>query len=254
MFRLYRQRAGGTVYGIPPTGKRVQVHYTDFWQVRDDRIADNWVTVDFPRVLAYLGADCLEGNGWEVLQGDSALSSVERKAAFSGDTLSPNPVRSPEETARNEALVRSFLWDLQSPGGFAEGFQDRLSPDFVCNGNQGIGTTVGVESFFNYFYTPLHQSFSDLRFRESACVLQGDWVSGFGELEAAHTGGFMGLPASGKQLKTPYVGFWQVQAGKLVKSPFGLDVAGVCRDLFRGEGWEAFDRGLKEPPITVPAE
>jgi predicted ester cyclase len=55
----------GTFMGIPPTGKRVIIRYMDFWRVADGRIADNWVMVDFPHVLAQLGRDVFDGHGWE---------------------------------------------------------------------------------------------------------------------------------------------------------------------------------------------
>ena len=50
---------------IVPTNKRVKIHYTDFWEVKEGLIADNWVTVDFPSILAQLGVDVFNGQGWE---------------------------------------------------------------------------------------------------------------------------------------------------------------------------------------------
>jgi predicted ester cyclase len=55
----------GPFMGIAPTGKRVRIPYMDFWQVRDGRIADNPVFVDFAAVLAQLGRDVFDGEGWE---------------------------------------------------------------------------------------------------------------------------------------------------------------------------------------------
>ena len=55
----------GEFMGIAATRKRVKIHYTDFWEVQDGRIKDNWVTVDFPSILAQLGVDVFEGKGWE---------------------------------------------------------------------------------------------------------------------------------------------------------------------------------------------
>lgn len=62
-----RQEAthSGTFMGIAPTGRRVTIRYMDFWRVKDGRIADNWVMVDFPDVLAQLGHDVFAGEGWE---------------------------------------------------------------------------------------------------------------------------------------------------------------------------------------------
>lgn len=37
----------------------------DFWKVEDGRITGNWVSVDFPHVLAQLGVDVFGGEGWE---------------------------------------------------------------------------------------------------------------------------------------------------------------------------------------------
>jgi predicted ester cyclase len=62
-----RQEAvhSGPFMGIPATGKKVEIRYMDFWKVEDCKIADNWVMVDFPHVLAQLGVDVFNGEGWE---------------------------------------------------------------------------------------------------------------------------------------------------------------------------------------------
>ena len=57
----------GPFMGVAPTGKRVRIPYMDFWEVRDGKIVDNWVSVDFPLVLAQLGVDVFNGHGWEKL-------------------------------------------------------------------------------------------------------------------------------------------------------------------------------------------
>jgi len=51
--------------GIAPTGKRVEIRYMDFWRVKDGKIVDNWVMVDFPHVMRQLGQDPFNGHGWE---------------------------------------------------------------------------------------------------------------------------------------------------------------------------------------------
>ena len=63
-----RQEANhsGEFMGIAPTGKRIEIRYMDFWKVVDGKIVDNWVSVDFPHVMAQLGKDAFDGNGWEV--------------------------------------------------------------------------------------------------------------------------------------------------------------------------------------------
>ncbi|WP_299958068.1 ester cyclase [uncultured Roseobacter sp.] len=62
-----RQEAthSGVFMGVAPTGKRVNIRYMDFWKVENGKITDNWVMVDFPHVLAQLGVDVFDGEGWE---------------------------------------------------------------------------------------------------------------------------------------------------------------------------------------------
>ena len=62
-----RQEAvhSGAFMGIEPTGRTVEIRYMDFWKVVDGKIVDNWVMVDFPHVMAQLGVDAFNGEGWE---------------------------------------------------------------------------------------------------------------------------------------------------------------------------------------------
>ncbi len=55
----------GTFMGVAPTGKRIKIPYMDFWRVEDGRIAENPVSVDFASVMAQLGVDVFNGQGWE---------------------------------------------------------------------------------------------------------------------------------------------------------------------------------------------
>lgn len=55
----------GEFMGIPATGKRVTIPYMDFWHIKDGRIHDNPVSVDFASVLSQLGVDVFNGQGWE---------------------------------------------------------------------------------------------------------------------------------------------------------------------------------------------
>ncbi len=70
----------GEFMGIPPTGKRVEIRYMDFWKVKDGKVIDNWVMVDFPHVMRQLGMDPFNGNGWERFDsGKSAAADADPK-------------------------------------------------------------------------------------------------------------------------------------------------------------------------------
>lgn len=71
-----RQEAthSGEFMGIAPTGKRVEIRYMDFWKVRDGKIVDNWVNVDFAHVMQQLGKDPFDGQGWETFDRGERLA------------------------------------------------------------------------------------------------------------------------------------------------------------------------------------
>ena len=75
----------GEFMGIAPTGKRVEIRYMDFWKVVDGRIVDNWVMVDFPAVMAQLGAvtssDPRKGHLHVVVGAGDVTGAVRRKTA-----------------------------------------------------------------------------------------------------------------------------------------------------------------------------
>ena len=78
-----RQEAlhSGDFMGIAATGKRVEIRYMDFWKVADGKIADNWVMVDFPHVMAQLGVDVFNGKGWEIYDRGEATPPQPAKAS-----------------------------------------------------------------------------------------------------------------------------------------------------------------------------
>lgn len=76
-----RQEAthSGDILGIKATGKRIEIRYMDFWKVEEGRITDNWVMVDFPHVLAQLGVDVFNGEGWEAFDRGDKTAPRPRK-------------------------------------------------------------------------------------------------------------------------------------------------------------------------------
>jgi steroid delta-isomerase-like uncharacterized protein len=47
----------GEYLGIPASGKRIKMHYMDFWRVEGDKLAENWVLIDILDFLEQLGYD-----------------------------------------------------------------------------------------------------------------------------------------------------------------------------------------------------
>jgi predicted ester cyclase len=98
----------------------------------------------------------------------------------------------------------------------------------------------------------LRAAFTDRVYLTEQMIADGDWAACFGHIEATHSGPFMGLAPTGKRVRIPYMDFWRIEDGRIADNPVFVDLADVLfqlgRDVFGGEGWEAFDEGRREPP------
>ena len=127
-----------------------------------------------------------------------------------------------------------------------------FSENFRWMGNQGCGNKKGLREFQNNWQRPFQAAFSDKVCIDEARLFMGEWAAAFGRQEATHSGEFLGIKATGKRVEIRYMDFWKVINGKIVDNWVMVDfphvVAQLGHDLFNGEGWEAYDRGEKEPP------
>ncbi|WBU55709.1 ester cyclase [Paracoccus sediminicola] len=124
--------------------------------------------------------------------------------------------------------------------------------DFRWMGNRGCGTKPDLRSFRENWQLPLRAAFTERHYKTERFICEGDWASCFGHIEATHSGEFMGISATGKRVTIPYMDFWKVEDGRIRDNWVSVDFAAVLaqlgRDVFAGEGWEAYDRGERTPP------
>ena len=128
-----------------------------------------------------------------------------------------------------------------------------FSESFRWIGNQGCGTKTGLREFQDNWQKPFQAAFSDKVCIDEARLYMGEWAAAFGRQEAVHSGPFMGIAATGKRVEIRYMDFWKVVDGKITDNYVTVDFPHVMAqlgvDVFNGEGWEAYDRGKKSPPI-----
>jgi predicted ester cyclase len=130
--------------------------------------------------------------------------------------------------------------------------------DFRWMGNHGCGTKHGLDAFRRNWQLPIRTAFTERDYKTERFVVQGEWASCFGHIEATHSGAFMGVAATGRRVKIPYMDFWLVRDGRVADNWVSVDFPAVLAqlgvDVFNGEGWEAFDRGEKTPPRPADPE
>lgn len=123
--------------------------------------------------------------------------------------------------------------------------------DFRWMGNYGCGTKPSLAAFRANWQLPLRAAFTERRYRTERFIAEGDWASCFGHIEATHSGAFMGIAPTGKRVTIPYMDFWKIEDGRIRDNWVSVDFASVLaqlgRDVFDGEGWEAYDEGRRTP-------
>ncbi len=137
--------------------------------------------------------------------------------------------------------------------GMVDGLNDHRIADigeffaqsFRWMGNAGCGTKVGLEHFQEGWQKPFQAAFSDKVCVDEARLFMGEWAAAFGRQEAVHSGEFMGIAPTGKQVEIRYMDFWKVVDGKIqdnwVMVDFPHVMAQLGVDAFNGEGWEKYD-------------
>ena len=154
------------------------------------------------------------------------------------------------KTAETKAVIEGMVDGLNDHriGDIGEFF----AQSFRWMGNAGCGTKPDLQAFQDNWQKPFQAAFHDKVCVDEARLYMGEWAAAFGRQEATHGGTFMGVEPTGKRIEIRYMDFWKVEDGRItdnyvmVDFPYVLAQLGV--DCFNGEGWEAFDRGDKEPP------
>jgi C-1 hydroxylase len=114
-------------------------------------------------------------------------------------------------TEDNKELVRRYIetWNR----GDLQGMAEFWSPDMVHHTRSGSHGFESVISIVSNFMT----AFPDLKFEIEDLVADGDRVASRMTASGTHTGDYMGVPATGRQVSCAVLGFARVLNGKLVE-------------------------------------
>ena len=173
----------------------------------------------------------------------------------------------PHEHHRRSAATFRVVKDMEDALGVPsdevhdDTFGAHFTPGFRWRGNVGCGTKEGLAAFRRDWQAPIRAAFSDRTYTTERFLADGDWAACFGVLEGTHVGPFMGIAPTGRRIRIPYMDVWRIDQGRIADNPVFVDFADVClqlgRDVFGGEGWEAYDRGDRpapRPAVNAPPE
>ncbi|MEZ2338585.1 ester cyclase [Mucilaginibacter sp. RCC_168] len=105
------------------------------------------------------------------------------------------------EQELNKAVVTRFNREVLEQGEFTA-YQEIVSRDFI-NHTAPAGTDNGFQATFDFIEQVVRKAFPDLRIEIKNMVAEGNKVFTHKLLHGTHTGEFMGIKGSGKQVVIP---------------------------------------------------
>ena len=153
-----------------------------------------------------------------------------------------------EQSKMTLAIVKAMEEALSTN---SNNMEKHFHKNFRWMGNNGCGTKKSLEEFRNNWQLPLRAAFSDRIYNTDKFLVDGEWASCFGHIDAIHSGEFMGIAPTNKRVKIHYTDFWEVKDGLIIDNWVTVDFPSILSqldvDVFNGQGWEAYDRGEIAP-------
>lgn len=149
------------------------------------------------------------------------------------------------DVQRNRDLIRRYWTDIDeaSAASLPEIVRAYTSDDIDWHGPQPFNDIRGVDGVIEKLWIPLRNSFPDLR-RRCDVLLAGDfrdqrWVSATGHFEGTFERDWLGIAATGKKTQIRFGEIMSLEAGKIVKTYFLLDLIDIMQQGGFRLGWDA---------------
>lgn len=206
--------------GIRPTRKIVMLRYVEFHRVENGKIAETALFIDIPHLMMQAGQnpfppqtaahlvqpgplphDALMFDPQEAGEGDRTLAAINRMIADLGQWNSGLPLV--------EELARSW------------------HDDMIWWGPAGIGATYTIARYAEQHSGPFRASFTDRSGTGHLCrFAEGHYGGFFGwpNFTARPTGGFMGMPETGKSGEFRVVDIYRREGDKLAENWVFIDL------------------------------
>jgi steroid delta-isomerase-like uncharacterized protein len=132
-------------------------------------------------------------------------------------------------TERNKAIARRWSEELWSQGNLAVA-SEIISPDYVRHDPGDPFPAQGPEDV-KRIVTMLRSMLPDLTITVEQMVAEGDYVVSRYTSTATDTRGYMGMPPTGKTIRTSAMQMFRFADGKIVESWAVRDDLGTLRQL-----------------------
>jgi predicted ester cyclase len=180
--------------GIPPTRKMAFLRYAEFSKVENGKITETALFCDIPHLMVQAGVNPFPPQTAAHLVQPGPETHTGRMDA----------AQDPAEGEKTLAVINAMINDLgtwQSGLPLVEELARTWNKDMIWWGPAGIGATYTIARYAEQHAGPFRASFINRTGTGHLCRLaEGEFGGFFGwpNFTAIATGGFMGLPATGK--------------------------------------------------------
>lgn len=221
--------------GIPATRGVVAVRYAEGHELRDGKIADSYVFLDWLDLMRQAGY-------WPIAPSLGREMQWLPPMTHDGVILSPQDndtsKRSIERVLRMHAAIGKYSGKPPTREVLDEmEMVNHWHPNFMWFGPAGIGTTRGIKGFEEYHQLPFLIAFPDrggsdlghfIRVGDGHYVVTGGW----GYLQGTHTGGdFLGMPPTGKHITMRVMDFYRCHEETIVENWIPIDIPHILLQM-----------------------
>ncbi len=206
--------------GIPPTGKLAFLRYCAFYQVEGGTITETALYFDLPQLMVQAGLQPFPPQTGAQLVQPGPLT-------HDGLLFDPQPAA---EGNRTWACIASMIADLgqwQSGLPIHEELARSWTKDMLWWGPTGIGATYTIPRYVAQHSGLFRASFAERTKTRHLCrVAEGHYGGFFGwpNFTARPTGGFMGMPATGKAGDFRVIDIYRREGDKLAENWVFIDL------------------------------
>jgi len=167
--------------------------------------------------------------GWKRQRAAAATTALLAIGIVTGVRAQPGTPTGGTMTERNKAVALRWSEELWGKGQLAVA-DEIVAPDYVRHDPgdpfpaQGPGDVKRIVGM-------LRAMLPDLRIEVEAVIAEGDFVVSRYTATATDTVGYMGMPPTGKTIRTPAIQIFRFANGRIVESWAARDDLGTLRQL-----------------------
>jgi predicted ester cyclase len=199
----------GEFFGIPATGKRVHWTGTRLFRLKDSKVTEGWINLDFLGLLQQMGA------------------VPAPPAPPPPDEPPPHLTGAPASREETKAIMHRLIdefWNKRNEDVADELFHPHASSPSAPGLPLG---PEGVKQIGRMFWT----AFPDYWMRIDHIAGENDRVAARFTQGGTHEGDLFGIPPTGKTAEWTEMGILRIADGKIVESWYDVDMAGLMQQL-----------------------